>query len=736
MADIMKLEPKREHVERICKKVWRKVEEVKEFLNLLEVKIECEFKRAESLNRVSKFNLNYLKKTPFEPICKSIIKKAENEAYQTYELVESLKNVIYEPLKDKVKGFSDKIESLDDCFEDHFKKLKHAKEKLISIDSNYSHYSQQLSDILKKMGYDSIDRKSDFFDDKLFYSLNSKMKTVDIRAKEVENQTNELNKLVSSYKTDMESKIHDLEEMEDERIQGIIDALNQMNIFQTNCDMNNKYDCNHFYQTVENIKTDQTVMEYKALFDPAPMLNIQTFKFKLYDELITKSDIEMDSIAEPEEAQHKGKIMKFVSNISSDELDFSEFEKLMSVKLNRYLFVSIMNKYIPKSLPCKKSYNNLSTLFNYCLKGCNRNDDADYLKCILSSSSKIYFDEEEEEDSVIRTYVTEGIRRNKIWDNCAIWGKAIFKDFRDILVKFKIPKEQEREVDKDEVLRNIFFNRLRYYVEKLVYFDMDKKLLLKIIEKFHISYKFTREQNQFLKATVEAKEVEMAPCDELFDEDAKRQLASGSLTKKMGSWMNDIGKFSVSAMSKMKTYIKKKEIDEDPIIDCYDDCAIEEEDNSNADTNGSSKGSPKYNGSKRLTALVKVESAIEDFSKDKKDSIISELEIIQKQSTNSTFNKTKDPSKRSQTKENSVSKNVQEYLNPSSKEEEKYVKPSSPQSSPSSHSKSHNPPGSMPSDIPSSINSQISNTNTLRMTQIHSYPNSEGEKSNETTEAI
>jgi hypothetical protein len=36
------------------------VEEVKEFLDLLESKIECEFKRAEALDLLSKFQLNYL----------------------------------------------------------------------------------------------------------------------------------------------------------------------------------------------------------------------------------------------------------------------------------------------------------------------------------------------------------------------------------------------------------------------------------------------------------------------------------------------------------------------------------------------------------------------------------------------------------------------------------------------------------------------------------------------------
>ncbi|CAI2363854.1 unnamed protein product [Moneuplotes crassus] len=420
---------------------------------------------------------------PFESICKSIIKKAENEAYQNYELVESLKNVIYEPLKDKVRDYSEKIESLDESFDDHFKKLKQSKEKLIGVDSNYNHYSKQLTEAMKKIEYKSSNRKVDFFDDKLFSSLNSKMKTVDTTAKEVESKTLELNELVAKYKEDMESKIIDLEKMEGDRIQAIVDALNQMNIFQTNCDMNNKYDSNNFNQEVDDIKTDQAVQECKTLYDPAPMIKIESYDFQQYDELITHEDIEMNEIPEQEEQKHREVIQSYVDKIEEDTLDFTKFEELMDMKINRYLFVTIVNKFSKPSLPSMKAHNNLSKLINCCLKGCDKNADSEYLKNLMIAASEIYYDEEEEEDSVIRTYITEGIRKSSIWENSAIWGKAIFKDFRDILMKFKIPKDHQEEVNKDEVLRNVFFNRLQFYVEKLAYFDMEEELLLKIVDK-------------------------------------------------------------------------------------------------------------------------------------------------------------------------------------------------------------------------------------------------------------
>lgn len=52
-----------------------------------------------------------------------MIRKANNEAYQTYELVESLKNVIFDPLRIKVKDYAATIEGLNDKFTSHSKLL-------------------------------------------------------------------------------------------------------------------------------------------------------------------------------------------------------------------------------------------------------------------------------------------------------------------------------------------------------------------------------------------------------------------------------------------------------------------------------------------------------------------------------------------------------------------------------------------------------------------------------------
>lgn len=350
----------------------------------------------------------------------------------------------------------------------------HNKEKLMSIDTNYGYYSKQMSDILKKVEYNCKERKADFFDEKLFQSLNSKMKTVDIRAKEVEFQTNNLNNLVRDFNNEMAYHVREINKMDDERFQSLLDSLNQINVFQTNFDMNNKYDTNNFNEGVENIKNQES--------SPKNWEKLDTYSSQVFDELMTKEDVQMHEINPEEEEKYLKVIQGYVDRIEDEIIDFTEFEnKLMNVKINRYLLVTILNKQEDHKLKSERHYQNMSKMINCLLKGCNKNDDSDFLKCIITNASKLYYDVEETDDAVIRTYVTEGIRKNKIWDNTAIWGKAIFKDFRDIIRKFKIPEEQKKDVNKDEVLRNVLFNRLMFYIDKLSYFDMYKDQLNKII---------------------------------------------------------------------------------------------------------------------------------------------------------------------------------------------------------------------------------------------------------------
>ena len=65
---------------------------------LITSKIDAEYSRAESLAKLSNFPLNHLKNSPFASVAEGIVRRADNEAFQAFCLVESIKNDIYEPL--------------------------------------------------------------------------------------------------------------------------------------------------------------------------------------------------------------------------------------------------------------------------------------------------------------------------------------------------------------------------------------------------------------------------------------------------------------------------------------------------------------------------------------------------------------------------------------------------------------------------------------------------------------
>ena len=273
---------------------------------------------------------------------------------------------MYEPLKTKVKEFASRIDNFNNSFKSHSKKLISAKEKLINGDLTYLDNSRSLEEALKKIQFNAKERDIDFFNDKLFSSLNYRMKATDKQAKELKEATDNLNRQISEYKSFVKEGVKDLEAMENERMQVLIDSLNQINVFQTNCEMNDKYDANNFNETVENIKTDDCISAHKNLCNEVDLTKLDSYNFQPYDELLSKDDYEMNDIDPETEKDCYNKIKAFVDDLNSD---IETFNELMLVKLNRYCFMSILNKFENPCLKDEKQYNHISKLIMAFLKG-------------------------------------------------------------------------------------------------------------------------------------------------------------------------------------------------------------------------------------------------------------------------------------------------------------------------------------------------------------------------------
>uniref|UniRef100_A0A7S3JL75 Uncharacterized protein n=1 Tax=Euplotes harpa TaxID=151035 RepID=A0A7S3JL75_9SPIT len=299
----------------------------------------------------------------------------------------------------------------------------------------------------------------------------------------------------------------------------------------------------------------------------ADLCSIDGYHFRPYDELMTKEDFLLHQIDDADERRALVSVQSFIDKCTaetfqSESLDKHAFSELMDSKLYRYCFVTSLKKLDVYQLPNEECFEGVAFLVMAFLRGCNKNDDCDYLRSIIDLAEKLHYDVEESEDAIVRTSLTEAIRRTSIWDNAAIWEKAIFKDFRDIIVKFKLPEDQHGQVNKDEVLKDVLFSRLDYYVSKLAYFEMDGKALQGIYQKFAKAYKFTEAQKAKLKSKVVIVEEDQNE-DFDFSKESTQPRLSGSFTLNVNKWMTGLGKIGTTAVTKMKTFIKKKEVVEE-----------------------------------------------------------------------------------------------------------------------------------------------------------------------------
>lgn len=132
--------------------------------------------------------------------------------------------------------------------------------------------------------------------------------------------------------------------------------------------------------------------------------------------------------------------------------------------------------------------------------------------------------------------------------------------------------------------------------------------------RFTYEYKFTKDQQNILYKKVGSVD-ELQQLDDHFNEEIRYKRSSGSLTKAMGSWMGNIQKFSVSAVTKMKTYIKKKEIEEEPVPDLNEDTLIDNEEMAHMDSTDASKTNSESSPPKDLLSNVHKEIEIDQIQK-------------------------------------------------------------------------------------------------------------------------
>lgn len=93
------------------------------------------------------------------------------------------------------------------------------------------------------------------------HTMSERMRKTEEKARKFKKTIHELNTFTMNYKKKMRHNFTDLIQSEKDRLQQTIDALNKLLIFQTNFDMNNKYDTNGFADLINEIKIEPHLTE-------------------------------------------------------------------------------------------------------------------------------------------------------------------------------------------------------------------------------------------------------------------------------------------------------------------------------------------------------------------------------------------------------------------------------------------------------------------------------------------
>ena len=172
-----------------------------------------------------------------------------------------------------------------------FKSIKYDIINLNTMLNSFTKWKWQYEDCSKELitslfDYTNFSRQAteyspEFYKVRLFNAIGAKLLPSEEKAKECVEMNNYINKLIEEYMERIQKFRTEFENLQKLKHQAIIDAINRIIIFETNWDMNNKYDTKGMADQVEILN--------KANFDfnisSLEIQQIDTFEYSPEDEL-------------------------------------------------------------------------------------------------------------------------------------------------------------------------------------------------------------------------------------------------------------------------------------------------------------------------------------------------------------------------------------------------------------------------------------------------------------------
>jgi hypothetical protein len=472
----------------------------------------------------SNFNTLKLDNSPFSDVISAMKRKSKNEIEQFQHFIDNLVNDVAFPLKDAVSEFDKKWKQMFGDMKDSISEIHITIDGFQRMMWKYQDTSDVLcQSVLKYINFklQETEGSSTFFKKKLFNEIGMNLLVNEDKSTDLKDTWEEINDLIEIYLGKFEGFKKAYEENEAFRYQSIVDAINRIVIFETSCDMNNKYDTKGMAALVEKLDKDK-YMEEISLDE---LGNINPMNFKPSNELKHLDqfdDVEDFDYEKPNEEIH------YITFSILNAKDENEVNKFMNDSLHKFAeyfrfykcrdwFIEIFQDRIDdKKLDLGKKwvFNAIVALFKRLLDEVFEQEDTYAGYQIISIIKEFFYTTEEEELTV---YLQNHLRSQQIFGNYNFWEKYTLLCIRNEIRGTKLKYETKKE--KQDLVNDLVFTKLWSVQEIILSFGLPKEIVKKIIvDSYWDAFKIDVEKRKILQDKIDFYGLTQEEIEELYTE--------------------------------------------------------------------------------------------------------------------------------------------------------------------------------------------------------------------------
>ena len=207
-----------------------------------------------------------------------------------------------------------------------------------------------------------------------------------------------------------------------------------------------------------------------------------------------------------EKEKKKFEVIKFIKDLFEDKIIINEKTSDIFLEKLKYKFVHKATFIVLSNLRAKSNFKKSKALiellakgFNYLLSHVNKGDIFEYMKnCIIISQTYYYIDENNN-----KIYLIKLIKNNKYLNNSYFWREFIKYAIDQELTKFRklnylsiLESESETyKLNKENEINEIVFSQMISYINNIFEFDINKRIIVKIVDELIKDYNCLSETN-------------------------------------------------------------------------------------------------------------------------------------------------------------------------------------------------------------------------------------------------